>query len=147
MKTGAAGRVFAIILAASGAARGQQKQITAREVVARIQQHVGLPWKTDTVDTFKAGNPDSAVRGIAVTMMATMDVLERASAEGLNFVITHEPTFYSHLDTPEGLPEADPMWGGRKGHSSKSTGWWSGASTTTGTCAPRTALRPAWCTP
>ena len=110
MKTGAAGRVFAIILAASGAARGQQKQITAREVVARIQQHVGLPWKTDTVDTFKAGNPDSAVRGIAVTMMATMDVLERASAEGLNFVITHEPTFYSHLDTPEGLPEADPVW-------------------------------------
>src|SRR5215471_10790246 len=105
MKTGAAGRVFAIILAASGAARGQQKQITAREVVARIQQQVGLPWKTDTVDTFKAGNPDSAVRGIAVTMMATMDVLERAAAEGLNFVITHEPTFYSHLDTPEGLQE------------------------------------------
>ena len=98
MKTGSAGVVLAIMLATAGAARGQQKQITAREVVAQIQQQIGLPWKTETVDTFKAGNPDTAVRGIAVTMMATMDVLERASAEGLNFVITHEPTFYSHLD-------------------------------------------------
>lgn len=28
----------------------------------------------------------------------------------LIFVITHEPTFYAHLDTPEGLPENDPVW-------------------------------------
>jgi hypothetical protein len=146
MKTGSAGVVFAILLAASGAARGQQKQITAREVVAQIQQQIGLPWNRETVDTFKAGNPDSPVRGIAVTMMATLDVLESASAKGLNFVITHEPTFYSHLDTPEGLPESDPVWG-RKKHSSKSMGWWSGASTTTGTCASQTALRLAWCMP
>jgi putative NIF3 family GTP cyclohydrolase 1 type 2 len=62
------------------------------------------------VDTFKAGNPDTAVTGIAVTMMATMDVLQRASAKGLNFVITHEPTFYAHLDTPEGMAESDPVW-------------------------------------
>jgi putative NIF3 family GTP cyclohydrolase 1 type 2 len=57
-----------------------------------------------------AGNPDTPVTGIAVTMMATMDVLQRASAKGLNFVITHEPTFYAHLDTPEGMPESDPVW-------------------------------------
>ena len=43
-------------------------------------------------------------------MMATMDVLQRASAKGLNFVITHEPTFYAHLDTPEGVPQDDPVW-------------------------------------
>jgi putative NIF3 family GTP cyclohydrolase 1 type 2 len=79
-------------------------------VVAEIQKQVGVEWKKETVDTFKAGNPDTAVTGIAVTMMATMDVLQRASAKGLNFVITHEPTFYSHLDTPEGMPESDPVW-------------------------------------
>jgi putative NIF3 family GTP cyclohydrolase 1 type 2 len=62
------------------------------------------------VDTFKAGNPDARVTGIAVTMMATMDVLERASAQGLNLVITHEPTFYAHLDRPEGMEEDDPVW-------------------------------------
>jgi putative NIF3 family GTP cyclohydrolase 1 type 2 len=39
-----------------------------------------------------------------------MDVLQRASAQGLNFVITHEPTFYAHLDKPEGMPETDPVW-------------------------------------
>jgi putative NIF3 family GTP cyclohydrolase 1 type 2 len=79
-------------------------------VVAKIQKQVGVDWKKETVDTFKAGNPDTAVTGIAVTMMATMDVLQRASAKGLNLVITHEPTFYAHLDTPEGMPESDPVW-------------------------------------
>jgi putative NIF3 family GTP cyclohydrolase 1 type 2 len=88
----------------------QEQRVTAREVVAEIQKQVGVDWQKDTVDTFKAGNPDTAVTGIAVTMMATMDVLQRASAKGLNFVITHEPTFYAHLDTPEGLPENDPVW-------------------------------------
>jgi putative NIF3 family GTP cyclohydrolase 1 type 2 len=87
-----------------------EKKPTAREIVAEIQKQVGVPWQENTVDTFKAGNPDTAVTGIAVTMMATMDVLERASAQGLNFVITHEPTFYAHLDIPEGMPESDPVW-------------------------------------
>ena len=109
MKTGSAGVGLAVMLAAA-AACGQQPQITARAVVAQIQKQIGLPWKTETVDTFKAGNPDTPVSGIAVSMMATMDVLERASARGLNFVITHEPTFYSHLDAPDGMPESDPVW-------------------------------------
>src|SRR5581483_2920443 len=44
-------------------------------------------------------------------MMATLDVLQRAAASGHNLVITHEPTFYSHLDTIDELPEkeADPV--------------------------------------
>ena len=102
--------LIAIMLGSIAAASAQEHRITAREVVAEIQKRVGVEWQKDTVDTFKAGNPDTAVTGIAVTMMATMDVLQRASAKGLNFVITHEPTFYAHLDTPEGLPESDPVW-------------------------------------
>lgn len=101
---------FLIAVTAALSAPAQQGNLTAREVVAQIQKQVGVEWKANTVDTFKAGNPDRRVTGIAVTMMATMDVLERASAKGLNFVITHEPTFYSHLDTPDGLPESDPVW-------------------------------------
>jgi putative NIF3 family GTP cyclohydrolase 1 type 2 len=99
----------ATLLVTGGTAHAQHK-ITARELVAEIQKQGGVEWKKDTVDTFKAGNPDTPVTGVAVTMMATMDVLERASAKGLNFVITHEPTFYAHLDTPEGVPESDPVW-------------------------------------
>ena len=91
-------------------AEAQEKRPTAREVVAAIQEHVGIPWQKETVDTFKAGNPDTPVSGIAVTMMATMDVLQRAAAHGQNFVITHEPTFYNHLDVPEGMDAGDPVW-------------------------------------
>lgn len=102
--------MLVVVLSATTVGGTQEKQITARDVVAEIQKQVGVDWKKETVDTFKAGNPDATVKGIAITMMATMDVLERASAKGLNFVITHEPTFYAHLDTPDGLPENDPVW-------------------------------------
>src|SRR5580765_6884989 len=102
--------VTAMFLSSVVGAAAQAQQVTAREVVSEIQKQVGVEWQKETVDTFKAGNPDTPVTGIAVTMMATMDVLQRASAKGLNFVITHEPTFYAHLDTPEGVPESDPVW-------------------------------------
>src|SRR6476646_5415511 len=88
----------------------QTKKPTAREIVSAIQAHVGIPWMEKTVDTFKAGNPDTPVTGIAVTMMATLDVLQRAAASGQNLVITHEPTFYNHTDVPEGMEESDPVW-------------------------------------
>jgi putative NIF3 family GTP cyclohydrolase 1 type 2 len=91
-------------------AEAQEKRPTAREVVAAIQEHVGVPWNTETVDTFKAGNPETRVTGIAVTMMATLDVLQRAAANGQNLIITHEPTFYNHLDRPEGMDESDAVW-------------------------------------
>src|SRR5271169_2552440 len=102
--------VLAAIAINSQKAWAQEKRPTAREVVAAIQEHIGIPWQKETVDTFKAGNPDAPVTGIAVTMMATMDVLQRAAAKGQNFVITHEPTFYNHLDVPEGMDASDPVW-------------------------------------
>jgi putative NIF3 family GTP cyclohydrolase 1 type 2 len=86
--------------------------VTAQEIVTRIQQKLaadGIAWRTQTVDTFKAGRPDTTVRGIATTGMATFDVLRRASAAGRNFVITHEPTFYNHLDQTEALAH-DPTY-------------------------------------
>ena len=91
------GFVFAIAL------QGQSATTTARQIVQQIQQHLGVQVTPDTVDTFKAGDPDTAVSGIAVTMMATLDVLQHAAAAGLNLVITHEPTFYNHLDTTDVL--------------------------------------------
>lgn len=94
--------LFSVALAA-----GQEKHLTAREVISRIQAHVGVPWQAETVDTFKAGNPDEPVTGVALTMMATMDVLERAAASGKNLIITHEPTFYNHPDKLDVLPEKE----------------------------------------
>lgn len=96
---------FTLLLPAAGFA--QSHTLTARQVIERIQAHVGVPWSSDTVDTFKAGNPDAPVTGIAVTMMATLEVLKRAAAAGNNLVITHEPTFFSHLDKPDELAEGE----------------------------------------
>ena len=95
------------VLFSTGFTPAQQKHLTARGVISRIQAHVGVPWQAETVDTFKAGNPDEPVTGVAVTMMATMDVLERAAASGENLIITHEPTFYNHLDKLDVLPEKE----------------------------------------
>ena len=41
--------------------------ITARQVVQRIQQRVAVAWRDKTNDTFKVGDPDTAVTGITVT--------------------------------------------------------------------------------
>ena len=100
-----------IIVFSANTGSTQSEKLTGREVIQRIQAHVGVPWKTETVDTFKAGNPDAPVKGIAVTMMATLDVLQRAAAGGNNLIITHEPTFYDHLDKPVDLAqgESDPV--------------------------------------
>ena len=87
--------------------QARDQHLTARDVVTRIQRQVGIPWQSDTVDTFKAGNPDAPVSGIAVTMMATLDVLQRAVAAGDNLIITHEPTFFDHRDVSDQLPEKD----------------------------------------
>jgi putative NIF3 family GTP cyclohydrolase 1 type 2 len=86
--------------------------MTAREIVERIKQQLadaGVGWRAETVDTFKAGNPDVDVTAVATMFMATFDAVQRASAAGANFVITHEPTFYSHLDTTDALQQ-DPVY-------------------------------------
>jgi putative NIF3 family GTP cyclohydrolase 1 type 2 len=72
---------------------------TAAQIVALIRERANAKLPNVTVDTFKAGDSTAVVKGIAVTMMATLDVLQRAAARGDNFIITHEPTFYSHRDT------------------------------------------------
>jgi putative NIF3 family GTP cyclohydrolase 1 type 2 len=102
---------LSFLLNAFSAASAQERPLTAREVVQRIQEHVGVPWEEETVDTFKAGDPDAKVSGIAVTMMATFDVLQRAAASGANLIITHEPAFYNHLDDFAEIPqkENDPV--------------------------------------
>jgi putative NIF3 family GTP cyclohydrolase 1 type 2 len=87
---------------AAEAARAQDPApLTAGQVIERIQKNVGVPWRNPTVDTFKAGSPDTPVTGIATTVMATFAALQRAAAANRNLVITHEPTFYNHEDKTE----------------------------------------------
>jgi putative NIF3 family GTP cyclohydrolase 1 type 2 len=105
--------LYVLILSSAPLVFGQSTGTapTARQIIERIQSHVGVPWRSQTVDTFKAGDPDTPVTGIATTMMATYEVLEEAAASGKNLIITHEPTFYSHLDGTDALrAENDAVW-------------------------------------
>jgi putative NIF3 family GTP cyclohydrolase 1 type 2 len=52
----------------------------------------------ETVDTFKSGDPNQDIQGIAVGWMSYSWALHQAMALGCNVFITHEPTYYTHLE-------------------------------------------------
>ncbi|MGD0578094.1 MAG: Nif3-like dinuclear metal center hexameric protein [Bryobacteraceae bacterium] len=98
-----------VAVAGAEATAARSGTLTAREAIERIQKNVGVPWRKQTVDTFKAGDPDTPVLGIATSFMATLDVLQRAAAAGKNLIVSHEPTFYNHLDETKDLAD-DPIY-------------------------------------
>ena len=86
--------------------------MTALEIIGRVQAQLatqGITWREGGRDTFKAGKPETPVKGIATTGMSTFDVLRRAAADAKNLIITHEPTFYNDRDTTTTL-ELDPVY-------------------------------------
>ena len=70
----------------------------AGTVMQEIIAATGATPPAGTVDTLKAGDPNTVVTGIATTFMDTYAVLEKAVADGKNLIITHEPTFDNHPD-------------------------------------------------
>jgi len=86
------------LVLSTGAFLSSQEPLTARGVIERIQKNTGVPWQKETVDTFKAGDPDATVTGIVTTMFPTFRVLKAAAASGKNLIICHEPAFYDHFD-------------------------------------------------
>lgn len=92
-----------IAAAAALAAAQEPRALTVGEVIERIKKNVEIPWRAETVDKIIFGSADMPVKGIATTMMATLDVIQRASAMGRNLVITHEPTYWEHQDTTTAL--------------------------------------------
>ncbi|WP_247235268.1 Nif3-like dinuclear metal center hexameric protein [Telluribacter sp. SYSU D00476] len=79
------------------------------QVIDRIKANVGIPWREQTVDNLIVGTREQEVKGIATVMMATLEVLQKAAAKGLNMVVTHEPTYYSHQDRIEPVQQ-DPLF-------------------------------------
>src|SRR6202000_3563292 len=66
----------------------QSNPPTARQVVKMIQDNIGIPWQKETVDTFKAGNPDTPGTGVAVTIMATGGGVGGGAGNSENFGVT-----------------------------------------------------------
>ncbi len=59
---------------------------------------------SNTCDTWKAGDPDTEVHRVAVTMFPTVDVIRRAASWGAQLLIVHEPLYYKHMDQHSGEP-------------------------------------------
>lgn len=51
-----------------------------------------------TVDRFKAGDPQTEIQGIAVGWMSYTWAIRRALQLNCNIFVTHEPTYYTHLE-------------------------------------------------
>jgi putative NIF3 family GTP cyclohydrolase 1 type 2 len=94
--TALAAAVAAAPLAVNRVAAGET--ITAQDLIDRIKKNIGVEWKGETVDGFKAGDPSTVITGVATTSMATLAVLHQAVKAGANLVITTHPTFYARTD-------------------------------------------------
>jgi putative NIF3 family GTP cyclohydrolase 1 type 2 len=105
--------LFFLVLAVPCGGQDRAGALTAGEVVDRIRANLTCSWADETVDTFKSGGPDSEITGVACTFMATMEVLEKAAAQGCNLIITHEPTYYNHLDQTDML-QGDPVFAAKQ---------------------------------
>lgn len=83
--------------------------LTVQQVVSKMLTELDTEIQPGSVDTLKSGNWDQEVTGIATTFLATLSVLKKAQAQGINLILTHEPTFYNHLDNKMEFGEDDPV--------------------------------------
>lgn len=86
---------------------------TIQEIVDLIISAVPGGAQEGTVDTFKSGDPTNSCAGVVTTFMATAEVIQKTADLGANFIITHEPTYYNHLDETEWLKD-DPVYNYKK---------------------------------
>ena len=90
---------------------GGRKHMTVREFIDKIIEKTGvtpLP-EEKTCDHLMTGSEDMEVKGVVTTFMATIDVIKETIKLGANFIITHEPTWFSGADDTEWL-ENDPVY-------------------------------------
>ena len=67
------------------------------EAVEKIKEwHQPYIEKEDTRDKFLCGDPGVECTGIAVTCCATLEVMKKAAAEGINLIISHEGISYNY---------------------------------------------------
>ncbi|MFL6761285.1 MAG: Nif3-like dinuclear metal center hexameric protein [Sphingomicrobium sp.] len=113
----AIGGIAGSALLPATASFGQRKRLTAREVFAEIKRASGQYWNPNpTDDRIIYGDHDAPITGIATCFFSSLDVLRRAKAAGLNYIIPHEASFYERYDDLAEfvLPDDDPVITGKK---------------------------------
>ena len=83
--------------------------MTVGELIRAIQEKSGAVVGPQAGDRLICGSEDAPVTKIAVTFMATADVIRRAAAEGADFIITHEPTYFTGPDRLDWIAD-DPVF-------------------------------------
>lgn len=85
--------------------------MTVKELVNGIIKKTGvIPLAEDkTCDHLISGDWNMEITGVVTTFMATVDVIKEAIELGANFIITHEPTWFTGADNTEWLIE-DPVY-------------------------------------
>lgn len=81
--------------------------LTIQNVIDQLRS--SIPPIEHTVDRLMTGNPQTVVRGIATTFMATQQMIEQAISCGVNLIISHEAIYYSHRMI-DGLLADDPVY-------------------------------------
>jgi len=84
-----------------------------REVVEVVLAVNGGRQLEKTCDQLIEGDWESQVTGVVTTFMATVDVIRRAIDMGCNLIITHEPTYFTGLDSIDWLKD-DPVYQRKK---------------------------------
>ena len=100
------------LLSASGVFSASEQvagDLTIQEVIDKIISQIPGGKTEQTVDLIKQGDASARCTGIVTTFMATAEVIKKTADLGANFIITHEPTFYGHLDNTDWL-ENDPVY-------------------------------------
>ena len=94
------------LLATGGIANGENLfsvtnagDITVAELQQFLTSLVELPSKT--VDRIIIGDPQTKVKKIGTCWMPYWDTCKKAVESGVNVLVTHEPTFYTHWDLDE----------------------------------------------
>jgi putative NIF3 family GTP cyclohydrolase 1 type 2 len=80
-----------------------KKSLTAGEINAYLRSLCEV--EEPSVDRIITGDPDTVVKKIGTAWMPYWETLKKAAAAGVNVMVVHEPTFYSHWDLDD---EWDP---------------------------------------
>lgn len=73
-----------------------------KELIDKINE--GAVVGADTCDGIKAGSESNEIKKAGVSMFATVDVIKQAAADGVNFLIVHEPVYYDALGNFDPTP-------------------------------------------
>ena len=80
-------------------AKHHSKKMTAKDLNAYLRSLVEV--SEPSVDKIIVGDPDTVISKIGTAWMPYWNTLKEARAAGVNTMVVHEPTFYTHRDLEE----------------------------------------------